>query len=82
MNAPQQGYLLVVEDIPDILSLMDATLKFKGYRVMTATNGQEALELIQKKHPAIVITDILMPAHQPGHSQYSSGIPFRHVCCP
>ncbi len=61
MNAPQQGYLLVVEDIPDILSLMDATLKFKGYRVMTATNGQEALELIQKEHPAIVITDILMP---------------------
>ena len=61
MNAPQQGYLLVVEDIPDILNLMDATLKFKGYRVITARNGEEALEVIQKERPAIVITDILMP---------------------
>lgn len=57
----QQGYLLVAEDIPDILNLMDATLKFKGYRVVTARNGQEALEAIQKEHPLIVITDILMP---------------------
>jgi CheY-like chemotaxis protein len=57
----QQGYLLVVEDIPDILRLLDATLKFKGYRVVTATNGQEALEVIQRERPAIIITDILMP---------------------
>ena len=60
MNA-QPGYLLVAEDIPDILNLMDATLKFKGYRVVTARNGQEALDAIQKEHPMIVITDILMP---------------------
>jgi len=57
----QQGYLLVVEDIPDILRLLDATLKFKGYRVVTASNGQEALEVIQRERPAIIITDILMP---------------------
>ena len=54
----QPGYLLVVEDIPDILRLLDATLKFKGYRVVTARNGQEALEAIQQERPAI---DILMP---------------------
>lgn len=56
-----KGYLLVVEDIPDILALLDTTLKFKGYKVVTARNGQEAHELIQKEHPALVITDILMP---------------------
>ena len=56
-----QGYLLVVDDIPDILKLLDATLKFKGYRVVTARNGQEALEAIQQEHPALVIADILMP---------------------
>lgn len=61
MDTPQQGYLLVVEDIPDILRLLDATLKFKGYRVVTARNGQEALEAIQQERPAIIITDILMP---------------------
>lgn len=55
------GYLLVVEDIPDILKLLDATLKFKGYRVVTARNGEEALEAIQKERPLIIITDILMP---------------------
>lgn len=57
----QKGYLLVVEDIPDILRLLDATLKFKGYRVVTARNGEEALEVIEKEHPALIITDILMP---------------------
>ncbi len=60
MNTKQE-YLLVVEDIPDILKLLEATLVFKGYRVVTANNGQEALDAIQKEHPAIVITDILMP---------------------
>lgn len=56
-----KGYLLVVEDIPDILKLLDATLKFKGYRVVTARNGEEALEAIKKERPLIIITDILMP---------------------
>jgi len=60
MNAGQD-YLLIVEDDPDILKLLDATLTFKGYRVITAHNGKEALEVIQIKRPAIVITDILMP---------------------
>jgi len=57
----QNGFLLVVEDIPDILNLLEATLKFKGYRVVTARNGEEALEVIQKDRPALIITDILMP---------------------
>ncbi|MCL4275352.1 MAG: response regulator [Anaerolineales bacterium] len=56
-----KGYLLVVEDIPDILALLETTLKFKGYRVETAVNGQDAIELIEKEAPTLVITDILMP---------------------
>ena len=54
-------YLLIVEDDPDILKLLDTALTFKGYRVITARNGQEGLEMIQRKHPAMIIADIMMP---------------------
>ena len=57
----QQGYLLVVEDIPDILKLLETALSFKGYRVVTARNGEEALEAIQKERPQMIVSDILMP---------------------
>jgi DNA-binding response OmpR family regulator len=54
-------YLLIVEDDLDILKLLEAALTFKGYRVVTARNGEEGLEHIQRQHPAIVIADIMMP---------------------
>jgi len=57
----QSGYVLIVEDVPDILRLLEETLKFKGYRAVTAVNGQEALEIIKRSRPSLVITDIMMP---------------------
>ncbi len=60
MNIPY-GPILVVEDVPNILDLLAVTLRFKGYPVTTATNGQEAIERIAEQRPALVITDILMP---------------------
>lgn len=60
MNIPY-GPILVVEDVPHILELLAVTLRFKGYPVVTATNGQDALEKIENERPALVITDILMP---------------------
>jgi CheY-like chemotaxis protein len=57
----QPGNILVVEDVPDILKLLHETLKFKGYPVVTARNGIEALEIIEQEAPALIITDILMP---------------------
>lgn len=60
MNIPY-GPILVVEDFPSILELLEITLKFKGYPVVTARNGQEAMAQIEKQRPALVITDILMP---------------------
>ncbi|MCP4139364.1 MAG: response regulator [Chloroflexi bacterium] len=60
MNIPY-GPLLVVEDVPNILELLSVTLRFKGYPVITAGNGEEALEIIAKERPALIITDILMP---------------------
>jgi CheY-like chemotaxis protein len=60
MNVPL-GPILVVEDIPNVLELLEVTLRFKGYPVVSARNGAEALEVVQKERPAMVITDILMP---------------------
>ena len=50
-----------MQDDRDILRLLDAALTFKGYRVILAHNGKEALEIIQIKRRKIVITDIMMP---------------------
>lgn len=55
------GPILAVEDVPDTLQLVEVALKFKGYRVVTARNGREALEAIRIERPALIITDILMP---------------------
>ena len=55
------GPILVVEDILNVLELLEVTLRFKGYQVLTARNGQEALNIIAMQTPLLVITDILMP---------------------
>lgn len=55
------GPILIVEDVPNVLELLEVTLRFKGYAVITARNGEEALEVISKTRPALIITDILMP---------------------
>jgi CheY-like chemotaxis protein len=60
MNIPY-GPILVVEDVPNIQDLLAVTLRFKGYPVVTASNGEEALEQIAKERPSLVVTDILMP---------------------
>src|SRR5258706_13720153 len=55
------GPILIVEDVPNVLELLEVTLRFKGYAVITARNGEEALEVIAKQRPVLIITDILMP---------------------
>ncbi len=60
MNIPY-GPLLIVEDNPNVLELLEVTLRFKGYPVITARNGQDALDKIAQERPSLVITDILMP---------------------
>lgn len=57
----QPGPLLVVEDVPNVLELLEVTLRFKGYPVVTARDGLEALEKVAEERPALIITDILMP---------------------
>lgn len=58
---PSVGPILIVEDVAYILELLEATLKLKGYDVIRARNGEEALSKIAQTRPALIITDILMP---------------------
>lgn len=55
------GPILIVEDIPSILTLLETTLRLNGYTTAIARNGKEALDSIASQRPALVITDILMP---------------------
>lgn len=59
--AKKRAPILVVEDIPNVRELLEVTLRFQGYEVISATNGQEALEILETEKPALIITDILMP---------------------
>ena len=45
------GPILIVEDVPNVLELLEVTLRFKGYAVLTARNGEEALEIIPARGP-------------------------------
>jgi two-component system KDP operon response regulator KdpE len=53
--------ILVVDDEPQILRVMRASLPVRGYEVRTATSGQEALDEIRKQMPDLIILDLVMP---------------------
>lgn len=53
--------LLIVDDIPQNLYMLEVLLKTNGYEVETAVNGTEALIKAREKSPDMIITDILMP---------------------
>jgi len=55
------GPVMVVEDISSVRELVEIQLKLRGYEVVTARNGEEALKLIAEKKPAVIVADILMP---------------------
>ena len=53
--------ILIADDEPDILEIIQFNLQAEGYEVMTAKNGDEAIEEAKKHHPDLIILDIMMP---------------------
>jgi CheY-like chemotaxis protein len=53
--------ILVVDDEEHIRLLLKEELQDRGYSVITATSGEEALELVRTEHPDLVTLDIKMP---------------------
>lgn len=53
--------LLAVDDVPQNLKVLDAILTPRGYRVITASSGAEALEKVAAEHPDLLLLDIVMP---------------------
>jgi DNA-binding response OmpR family regulator len=57
----QAAKILIVDDTPTNVRLLDALLTPRGYTVMEASSGEEALSLLEKEHPDLILLDILMP---------------------
>jgi two-component system, cell cycle response regulator len=53
--------ILVVDDVPDNVEILDARLTSRGYVVDTATNGEEALARVREAHPHLILLDVMMP---------------------
>jgi len=53
--------ILLVDDEEDILEFLGYNLRREGYKVYTVSNGLEAIEKAKKKHPDLIIMDMMMP---------------------
>ena len=53
--------ILIADDEPDILEIIQYNLQAEGYEVTTAKNGNEAIDLAKKVQPDLIILDIMMP---------------------
>jgi CheY-like chemotaxis protein len=61
MNSGAEKTILVADDESHILNVVSLKLRNAGYRVLTASDGQEALEIAVAEQPDLLITDYHMP---------------------
>jgi putative two-component system response regulator len=60
-NVVSAGKVLVVDDVSANVDLLKRLLTREGYKVVTALDGEQALEMLDREHPDLVLLDVLMP---------------------
>jgi CheY-like chemotaxis protein len=53
--------ILIVDDNPDLISILQVQLKIKGYDTVQATNGREAVDIAAAQLPDLIVMDVMMP---------------------
>ncbi|HDD62437.1 MAG: DNA-binding response regulator [Chloroflexota bacterium] len=53
--------ILLVDDEPNIIELAQLYLEREGYRIITASDGRDALDAVEKQRPALMVLDLMMP---------------------
>ena len=61
MNRERRPTIVVVDDVPENVRLLEAVLTPRGYNVVSATNGEDALQLVAAVAPDLVLLDVVMP---------------------
>jgi DNA-binding response OmpR family regulator len=57
----QKATILVVDDEPHVLKLVKANLESSGYKVVTAADGEEAVHIVERALPDLILLDIMLP---------------------
>lgn len=60
-GARDNNRLLLIDDDPNLILLVKDYLEFRGYAVVTAENGREALSILEQETPDMIICDVMMP---------------------
>jgi DNA-binding response OmpR family regulator len=58
---PRKANILAVDDEPHVLRLVKANLESSGYKVLTAVDGEQAISLVKREMPDLVLLDIMLP---------------------
>ena len=73
--------VLVVDDDPDMVEVMETVLNDAGYETRAACNGRQALDVVAARMPALILLDMLMPLMngwqfaREFHARYGAGAP-------
>ncbi len=81
MQTKSSKTILVVDDDQDLLDLLAFVLSSEGYDVRTASDGQEALDVVEDKMPSLILLDMRMPVMDGWefasefHNRFEDGVP-------